>query len=92
MMRQVLVSTAIAGLLVLMEPGLVAAQTSTAPAAQPQKTTAAKPMKKATHKPMAKKASMGGHHSMDNIADKLNACQAKAMSDRQSCMDAATKM
>jgi hypothetical protein len=31
-------------------------------------------------------------HKMDNIADQLNACQAKPQAERQSCIDQATRM
>lgn len=31
-------------------------------------------------------------HNMDNIADQLNACQAKPQAERQGCMDQATRM
>jgi len=31
-------------------------------------------------------------HSMDNIADQLNACETKPQAERQSCIDAATRM
>ena len=31
-------------------------------------------------------------HAQDNVADKLNACEGKPMSERQSCIDAATRM
>lgn len=52
------------------------------------------PAKKPMHKGSAMhKGGMAKEgHKMDNIADKLNACQSKAMNERQSCMDAATKM
>jgi len=31
-------------------------------------------------------------HSKDNIADQLNACETKPQAERQSCIDAATRM
>jgi hypothetical protein len=31
-------------------------------------------------------------HNMDNIADQLNACQAKPQAERQACVDQATRM
>ncbi len=31
-------------------------------------------------------------HQQDNIADKLNACESKPMSERQSCINDATRM
>lgn len=31
-------------------------------------------------------------HAKDNIADKLNACEMKSASERQSCIDEATRM
>jgi hypothetical protein len=63
-------------------------------------TSGAQPMKKsmpmhkgsAMHSDMHKGGMAKEGHKMDNIADKLNACQAKSAGERQSCMDAATKM
>lgn len=62
--------------------------------AMPMKKAAAKkmPMHKAAAKtPMKMKMSKEGH-KMDNIADKLNACEMKPTADRQSCISDATKM
>ncbi len=49
-------------------------------------------------KPMMKKSMHkgGGHmakegHKMDNIADKLNACEMKPQSERQGCINDATR-
>ncbi len=82
LVRTLIASAAVAGLM------LTGAVTTTA-FAQGQPMKKSMPMKKgsAMHKSMAKEG-----HKMDNIADKLNACQSKPASDRQSCMDAATKM
>lgn len=33
-----------------------------------------------------------GHEQENGVADKLNACEAKPMSERQACFDAATRM
>jgi len=33
-----------------------------------------------------------GHAQENGVADKLNACEAKPMSERQACFDAATRM
>ena len=49
----------------------------------------AKPM---MQKKMAKKGPMKATGKLDNIADKLNACEMKPQAERQSCLDAATKM
>ncbi|HEX9463655.1 MAG TPA: hypothetical protein VGB82_13745 [Alphaproteobacteria bacterium] len=38
----------------------------------------------------AKQSAQG--HDKDNIADQLNACQAKPQADRQACIDQATRM
>jgi len=53
---------------------------------------AKKPMHKggAMHKGSGKMAKEG--HKMDNIADKLNACELQPMDQRQGCIDSATKM
>jgi hypothetical protein len=88
--------------------GSAAAQTTApaaapaAPAAKPAAKPMAKkamPMKKAAAKkaPMHKaggmkmKMSKEGH-KMDNVADKLNACETKPAADRSSCISDATKM
>jgi hypothetical protein len=81
-------SAAVAGLM------MTGAVTTTAFA----QTSGDQPAKKSM--PMKKgsmhKGGMGGMakdgHKMDNIANQLNACQAKPATDRQSCMDSATKM
>jgi hypothetical protein len=47
-------------------------------------------MKKEMHKGSAKMAKEG--HKMDNIADKLNACEMQPTDQRQSCINSATRM
>jgi hypothetical protein len=81
------------GFLVAVQPAPSHAQTSSTTTMQ-KKPAAKKP---AAKKKMATKSKSGSKtmksgHKMDNVADKLNACQSKAMADRQSCMDMATKM
>jgi hypothetical protein len=97
MIRHLIASAAVFGLIVAMQPAPAAAQTSTT-TTQPAKPAAKKPAtKSAAKKPAAKKSmasakpAKGSNRKLDNIADKLNACQAKPMGERQNCMDAATK-
>lgn len=66
-------------------------QTQTAPAT-PMNT----PMKKSTHKgamPRSSGKTMSSKegHKLDNIADKLNACETMPQAQRQSCIDDATR-
>ena len=105
MIRQAIAAAAVFGLLMGMQPVSASAQTSSSTTAtqakkpMAKKSTAKKSMaKKSTaKKPAAQKTAMasksmkGSNRRLDNIADKLNACQAKPMGERQSCMDNATK-
>jgi len=84
MIRHLFAATALLGLILAAQPTPAAAQTSGSTA-----TTQHKPAKAmAHHGAMSKK--MGPGHRMDNIADKLNACQQKAQAERKMCMDQAT--
>ena len=87
LVRTLIAGAALAGLM------MTGAVTTTAFAQtsgdQPMKKSMPMPMHKgsAMHKSMAKEG-----HKMDNIADKLNACEMKPTADRQSCISDATKM
>ena len=92
MVRYFLACAAVLGLLLAGGIGPVAAQTSTAPATeQPKAKPAAKKME--MHQGMVKssKMPMKEGHRLDNVADKLNGCQARPQNERQRCMDEATK-
>ncbi len=78
MLGRLVASTAVA-LLLIGSPALVMAQATNGQ-------TKAAPMHKAMKK--GGKGAMMKGHKMDNVADQLNACQAKAASERQSCMNA----
>jgi hypothetical protein len=83
MLRHLFTSLALVGFVLAVQPHPAAAQNSSS------STTA-------QHKPMAKRGHMmkpgmaKPGHQMDNVADKLNACQAKPQGERQSCMNAVT--
>lgn len=91
LVRTVIAAAALVG---LMATGAVTtsafAQAAGATTAASAKKAPMKPMKKAMHKSSAKSAKAG--HKMDNVADKLNACETKAAADRQSCINDATRM
>ena len=85
MIRHVFAATALLGLVLAAYPSPAAAQMSGSTATTQQH----KPAKAMGHRgSMSKK--MGPGHRMDNIADKLNACQQKAQAERKMCMDQAT--
>ncbi len=87
MFGRFLAAAAVAGVILAGVPAVSYAQASGGDQ------TKSMPMKKGmTKKSMGKsKKSMEGH-KMDNIADKLNACQAMPQADRQSCMSKAMGM
>ena len=85
MIRYAIAAAALFGFVLALQPGAASAQASGSTTA-----TQHKPMKPMSHGGGMKQMGKPGH-SMDNIADKLNACQAKPEADRKSCMDQATK-
>lgn len=93
--KHLIAAAAVAGLMATGAfVGTAAAQT-TAPAAAPAKPMAKKAAPKhamhhAMHHAHAKMSKAG--HKMDNVADKLNACEMKPSADRQACISDATKM
>jgi hypothetical protein len=99
MIRHAIAAAAVLGLLIGMQPVSASAQTSSSTTAtqakkpMAKKSTAKKTMAK---KPAAQKTAMAskpmkGNHRLDNVADKLNACMAKPVGERQPCMDQALK-
>jgi hypothetical protein len=87
MLARTLIATA--ALVGLMTTGAMTT-TAFAQTSNSQTMAPAKPMKKEMHKGSGKMAKEG--HKMDNIADKLNACQTMPADQRQGCVDNATKM
>ncbi len=85
LVRTLIASAVVAG---FMMTGVVA--TTALAQGQPMKKSMSMKKGSAMHSEMHKGMAKEGH-KMDNIADKLNACQSKPAGDRQSCMDAATK-
>ena len=94
--RHVVAAAAVVGLMMTgAMAGSALAQTN---GSQPAQSAPAKPMKKsmpmhkgAMHHASGKKMSAKSGHKMDNIADKLNACEMKPQSERQSCINDATR-
>lgn len=93
--RHVVAAAALVGLMMTgAMTGSAMAQTNSG--AQPAQTAPAHPMNKSMHKgamhhTSGKKMSSKEGHKLDNIADKLNACQMKPQADRQACIDDATR-
>ncbi len=86
MVRHMFAAVALTGFVLAIQPSPAAAQTSEGSPAASQH----KPMKKMGQRSgMAKRMAKPGHQ-MDNIADKLNACQQRAEGERKMCMDQAT--
>lgn len=79
-------------------PAAAPAKPAAEPMAKKPMAKKAMPMKMPMKKAAAKKGAMHHMkmskegHKMDNIADKLNACEMKPTADRQSCISDATKM
>lgn len=96
MIRTLFASVALIGMVLVVHPSPLAAQTSpsTPAAEQPKAPTTAKGRmmgsRATAKKPAMARKTMPGHR-LDNIADRLNTCQKRPQAERQSCMEQATR-
>lgn len=88
--KHVIVAAALVGLMMTgAMAGSALAQTNGTTQAAPAKNSMQKSMHKGTMHRQSARAKEG--HKLDNIADKLNACEMKPEAERQSCISDATR-
>jgi hypothetical protein len=91
MIRYHLMAAAVSGLVLAAQPGPAAAQSAPA-ATQPKSSMTGGPMmggQQSAKKPMMRSTKKG--HRMNDVADRLNACQRHEPAHRQSCMEQAAR-